>query len=61
VEFAEWWDEPVELALPYLDPDGEVTVMTAAGLRPVARLDRPPYAAAEHENRRSYLTVARRG
>jgi SAM-dependent methyltransferase len=61
VELTEWWDEPVELTFHYLDPDGEVALMAAAGLELVARLDRPPYAGVEHESRRSYLTVARRG
>lgn len=61
VEFTEWWDQRVQLTFRYLDPDDEITLMTAAGLELVARLDRAPYAGVEHESRRSYLTVARHG
>ena len=59
VDLTEWWDEAVELTFRYLDPEGEVTLLTGADLRPVDRLDRNFYPGVEHASRRCYLTVER--
>lgn len=56
----EWWDRPVELTFRFLDPDDESRALAAAGLRPLARLDREPYAEVEHASRRCYLLTAKR-
>ena len=59
VDFSEWWDVPVALTFHYLDPDGEVALLSEAGLDLMRRLDREPYPGVEHASRRSCLTVAR--
>ena len=47
----------VDLTFHYLDPDIEVQLASEAGLAVVARLDRAPYAGAEHPSERSYLIL----
>ena len=53
------WDYDVDLTFRFLDPDGEVAALDRAGLRTVARLEREPYAGAEHPSRRCTLLVGR--
>ena len=54
-----WWDHDVDLTFRFLDPDGEVAALDRAGLPTVARLEREPYAGAEHPSRRCTLLVGR--
>jgi SAM-dependent methyltransferase len=53
------WDHEVDLTFRFLSPDEETSLLTEAGLRLAARLDRPPRAGAEHASDRCYLVVER--
>jgi SAM-dependent methyltransferase len=57
----QWWDQEVDLTFRFLDPDRELAVLTEAGFRFVARVDRAPYPGVEHPSHRCYLVVARPG
>ena len=55
----EWWGEKVELDFYYLEPDGVVDGVAAAGFTVMARTDREPWPGGEHESRRTYLLCRR--
>ena len=55
-----WWDQPVDLAFHFLDPDHEVRALRQAGFDLAARLDREPVPDQEHPSQRSYLLVVAR-
>ena len=54
-----WWGHDVELTFRFLDPAVEAAALAEAGLATVARIDREPYAGAEHPSRRCTLLLAR--
>jgi SAM-dependent methyltransferase len=56
-----WWGHDVDLTFWFLDPDGEVRRLAAAGFDLVARTDRAPEPdGSEHPSERTYLLVRRR-
>jgi ubiquinone/menaquinone biosynthesis C-methylase UbiE len=55
----EWWGEQVDLDFYYLEPDGVIEGLTAAGFAVSARTDREPMAVVEHQSRRCYLLCRR--
>jgi hypothetical protein len=54
-----WWDQPVELAFHFLDPEVEMASLTAAGWVQTARLEREPMTPTEPQTRRCYLLARR--
>jgi len=54
-----WWGHDVDLTFRFLDPAVEVDALGGAGLATVARIEREPYAGAEHPSRRCTLLLAR--
>jgi SAM-dependent methyltransferase len=57
---AEWWGEPVDLTVWFLDPAEVAADLSGAGFEVLSRTDREPWPDVEHPSRRSYL-LARRG
>jgi len=57
--FTEWWGVEVALTFRFLEPNKEISLLEAAGLRTVARVDRDPYSSAEHPSQRCYLLARR--
>lgn len=55
----QWWGQSVDLDFHYLDPAGVTAELAAAGFAVVARTDREPWPAIEHESRRCYLLCRR--
>ena len=55
----QWWGEQVDLDFYYLEPDGVVDGVVAAGFTIMARTDREPWPGGEHESRRTYLLCRR--
>ncbi len=55
----EFFGHEVDLEFRYLDPTAESGRLAAAGLAPVARVDRAPVPGVEHASDRSYLLVRR--
>ena len=55
----QWWGEQVDLDFYYLEPDGVVDAVAAAGFTVMARTDREPWPGGEHESRRTYLLCRR--
>ncbi len=55
----EWWGEKVDLDFYYLDPAVVVEGVESAGFTVMARTDRSPWPAVEHQSRRCYLLCQR--
>ena len=55
----EWWGAQVDLDFYYLDPAGVVSGVEAAGFTVMARTDRSPWPAVEHQSQRCYLLCRR--
>lgn len=54
-----WWDQPVDLAFHFLDPEAETKTLIEAGWLPSARLEREPMTTTEPQTRRCYLLMRR--
>jgi SAM-dependent methyltransferase len=54
-----WWDQAVDLAFHFLDPEVELTALSTAGWRLIARLEREPMIATEPQTQRCYLLLQR--
>lgn len=61
VRVSTWWDQPVDVAFHFLDPEVELAALSTAGWRPVARLEREPMIPTEAQTRRCYLLMQRTG
>ena len=59
MQVSQWWGEQVDLDFYYLEPDGVVDGVVAAGFTVMARTDREPWPGGEHESRRTYLLCRR--
>jgi SAM-dependent methyltransferase len=55
VHVEELFGAPVNLDFQFHDPDVVAAAMTDAGLPIIERVEREPYAGAEHQSRRCYL------
>jgi SAM-dependent methyltransferase len=56
----ELWGEPTSLDFYFHPTDAVIAALARAGLTVEARLEREPYANAEHPSRRAYLLARRR-
>lgn len=56
----ELWGQPTSLDFHFHPTDAVIAALEAAGFTVEARLERAPYAGAEHPSRRAYLLARRR-